>query len=74
MRFNLSVPYADKEKVKARGAKWDPLERVWYIDRPSQISHEISQQDRKTFKKWIKTVPPDKIVDFKPTKWCPAWK
>ncbi|MHB1524988.1 MAG: DUF5710 domain-containing protein [Candidatus Dormibacteria bacterium] len=30
-RTNLSVAFADKDKVKSLGAWWDPVDRVWYI-------------------------------------------
>ena len=30
-RVYISVPYADKELAKARGARWDPQIRSWYI-------------------------------------------
>ncbi len=31
MRINLSVPYSEKDAAKAMGAKWDPVDRVWYV-------------------------------------------
>ena len=31
MRINLRVSYADKDKVKWLGAKWDNARKVWYI-------------------------------------------
>ncbi|PLC55408.1 DNA helicase UvrD [Pollutimonas nitritireducens] len=30
-RLDLSVPYADKDFVKALGAKWDATRKVWYV-------------------------------------------
>ncbi len=30
-RIDLSVPFAQKEKAKAIGAKWDPAQRTWWI-------------------------------------------
>lgn len=30
-RINLSVPFAQKEKAKAIGAKWDAAQRTWWI-------------------------------------------
>jgi hypothetical protein len=30
-RVQLTVTYAEKDKAKAIGAKWDPSERVWWI-------------------------------------------
>lgn len=74
MRKNLSVPYHERLEAKARGAKWDPVERTWYIDRPDRVSKELSQVDRADFARWLKNAPESKILDFKPTKWCPAFK
>jgi hypothetical protein len=31
MRINLAAPYADKDKVKSLGARWDATRKVWYI-------------------------------------------
>jgi hypothetical protein len=31
MRINLITPFAEKEAVKALGAKWDPAKKLWYI-------------------------------------------
>lgn len=30
VRIRLDVPYADKDKAKALGARWDSVERTWY--------------------------------------------
>lgn len=30
-RIDLDVPFADKEKAKALGAKWDPNNKVWFV-------------------------------------------
>lgn len=30
-RFDLKVPYADKDIVKAYGAQWDTTRKVWYV-------------------------------------------
>jgi hypothetical protein len=32
MRFNLNVPYAEKDQAKQLGARWDAARKVWYID------------------------------------------
>jgi hypothetical protein len=32
MRINLVVPFSDKDKAKARGAKWDSQSKVWYVE------------------------------------------
>ncbi|MEO8543876.1 MAG: DUF5710 domain-containing protein [Burkholderiaceae bacterium] len=31
MRINLVTPFAEKNSVKALGARWDPVKKVWYI-------------------------------------------
>lgn len=31
MRINLVTPFAEKDAVKALGAKWDTARKVWYI-------------------------------------------
>ena len=31
VRLDLSVPYADKDAVKALGAQWDATRKVWYV-------------------------------------------
>lgn len=33
----LTVPYKDKEIVKALGARWDAKDKRWYVDRGSQV-------------------------------------
>lgn len=43
-RVDLNVPYSDKDVVKALGAQWDPVRRVWYI-KPGH--------DPKEFAPWI---------------------
>ena len=43
-RFYINVPYAEKDKAKALGAKWDPLKKSWYIPK------ELNQSN---FEKWI---------------------
>lgn len=30
MRINLVTPFADKDKAKALGARWDAARKVWY--------------------------------------------
>ena len=34
--IDLKVSYAEKDKAKALGAQWDPLDKVWYIDASNQ--------------------------------------
>jgi len=31
MRINLVTPFAEKDAVKALGARWDGVQKVWYI-------------------------------------------
>ena len=31
MRINLVTPFAEKDAVKALGARWDPAKKLWYI-------------------------------------------
>lgn len=31
MRINLVTPFADKDKAKALGARWDAAKKCWYI-------------------------------------------
>lgn len=31
MRINLVTPYAEKDQVKALGARWDANRKCWYI-------------------------------------------
>jgi Domain of unknown function (DUF5710) len=31
MRINLKTPFAEKDAVKALGARWDAAQKLWYI-------------------------------------------
>nr|MDP2192790.1 DUF5710 domain-containing protein [Rhodoferax sp.] len=31
MRINLVTPFAEKDAVKALGARWDAAKKIWYI-------------------------------------------
>jgi hypothetical protein len=44
MRINLVTPFAEKDAVKALGAKWDGTKKVWYI---------VDAPDLTPFKRWI---------------------
>jgi hypothetical protein len=47
MRINLVTPFAEKDAVKALGARWDPKIKVWYVtDAP----------DLTPFARWIPDV------------------
>ena len=39
MRTNLIVPYADKDKAKSLGAKWDVALRMWYVENVENIDN-----------------------------------
>lgn len=47
-RINLEVPFAQKEQVKRLGARWDPQQRVWFIN---------SKFDLDKFAPWIPGSP-----------------
>ena len=44
MRINLVTPFAEKEAVKALGARWDATKKCWYI---------VDVADLTPFKRWI---------------------
>lgn len=44
MRINLVAPFAEKDAVKALGARWDSAKKTWYI---------IDIQDLTPFQRWI---------------------
>lgn len=44
MRINLVTPFADKDKAKALGARWDSTQRLWYI---------VDIVDLTPFMRWI---------------------
>ena len=44
MRINLVTPFAEKDAVKALGARWDAAKKCWYI---------IDVADLAPFKRWI---------------------
>lgn len=44
MRINLVTPFADKDKAKALGARWDSTRKVWYI---------VDVADLTPFMRWI---------------------
>lgn len=48
----LDVPYEEKDEVKKLGAKWDPLEKTWYV--PEGLSLEC-------FEEWIPEPEPSHI-------------
>jgi len=44
MRINLQTPFADKDKAKSLGARWDAAQKVWYI---------VDVADLTPFMRWI---------------------
>jgi hypothetical protein len=44
MRINLVTPFAEKDAVKALGARWDGVKKVWYI---------VDVADLTPFQRWI---------------------
>lgn len=44
MRINLVTPFAEKEAVKALGARWDAAKKLWYI---------VDVADLTPFARWI---------------------
>ena len=47
MRINLVTPYAEKDAVKALGARWDATKKLWYI---------VDVADLTPFNRWIPSV------------------
>jgi len=46
MRFDLKVPFAEKEAAKALGARWDAANKLWYV---------MDKADMAPFAKWNPT-------------------
>ena len=44
MRINLTTPFAEKDKAKALGARWDVARKTWYIE---------DVEDLTPFRQWI---------------------
>ena len=44
MRINLVTPFAEKDAVKALGARWDAAKKLWYI---------VDVADLMPFMRWI---------------------
>lgn len=44
MRINLVTPFAEKDAVKALGARWDAAKKLWYI---------VDVPDLTPFARWI---------------------
>ena len=61
MRINLVTPFAEKDTVKALGARWDPAKKVWYI---------TDVVDLTPFLRWI----PDLVAATEKSVEAPAQK
>ena len=46
MRFNLKVPFAEKDAAKQLGARWDAANKLWYVE---------GKADMAPFSKWSPT-------------------
>ena len=46
MRYNLKVPFAQKEAAKQLGARWDAARKIWYVINPKAMD---------TFAQWAPT-------------------
>lgn len=44
MRINLVTPFAEKDAVKALGARWDPAKKIWYVKDVADLT---------PFQRWI---------------------
>ena len=53
MRINLVTPFAEKDAVKALGARWDAAKKCWYI---------VDVADLAPFSRWIPTM--DAAIDM----------
>ncbi|KUJ72032.1 exodeoxyribonuclease VII large subunit [Thiomicrospira sp. WB1] len=42
----LQVPFAEKDEAKALGARWDPMQKIWYI--PDALETQADQ-----FQRWL---------------------
>ncbi|HJV24056.1 MAG TPA: DUF5710 domain-containing protein [Aromatoleum sp.] len=38
MRFNLKVPFAEKDQAKKLGARWDAGRKIWYVEGKDDVS------------------------------------
>jgi hypothetical protein len=66
MRINLNCPFADKEKAKHLGARWDVARRVWYV---------VDPDDLRPFMQWLpKPSTGEAVVKCKTKKQRPQKK
>lgn len=62
MRFNLKVPFAEKDDVKKLGARWDAGRKLWYV---------VGKEDVSPFAKWSPT-PAEDSAAGSPSQKSPA--
>lgn len=53
MRTNLTVPFAEKDRAKKLGARWNPASKVWYVENVEDIG---------AFAEWMPGKPAQKAV------------
>jgi hypothetical protein len=53
MRFDLKVPFAEKDAAKKLGARWDAARKIWYV---------ADKDDVAPFSKWSPTASDDTSV------------
>ena len=41
MRINLVTPFAEKDAVKALGARWDATRKVWFIQDVADLTPQV---------------------------------
>lgn len=61
MRINLATPFAEKDAVKALGARWDVTKKCWYITNVADLT---------PFARWIPNLDAagDKSEEMLPAK------
>lgn len=37
MKYDLKVPFAEKDEAKKIGAKWDAARKIWYVENPVDL-------------------------------------
>lgn len=65
MRINLTTPFAEKDAVKALGARWDATRKLWYITDVADLS---------PFQRWLpkETTLQESAVPGKPARAAPV--
>lgn len=61
MRINLTTPFAEKDAVKALGARWDATRKLWYITDVADLS---------PFLRWLpkETEPRESVASGTPAR------